>query len=94
MPNILASELFPTHARSAGVAASTGSQWIFNALVAAAFPVAVHSFGMRPALGFFAAVCVAAWLFVLRFVPETRGVPLEELGSLMARDGDEKPKGE
>ena len=94
MPNILASELFPTHARSAGVAASTGSQWIFNALVAAAFPVLKSRLGTPGVLNGFALVCVAAWLFVLRFVPETRGVPLEELGSLMARDGDEKPKGE
>ena len=38
----------------------------------------------------FTLVCVAAWLFVLRFVPETRGVPLEELGRLMEREGDKK----
>ena len=90
MPNIIASELFPTHARSAGVALSTSVQWIFNALVAAAFPLLVKQFGTSGVLYGFALVCVAAWLFVLRFVPETRGVPLEELGRLMERDGDGK----
>ena len=30
------------------------------------------------------------WLLLLRFVPETRGVPLEELGRLMEREGDAK----
>ena len=65
-------------------------QWIFNALVAAAFPLLVKQLGTSGVLKGFALVCVAAWLFVLRFVPETRGVPLEELGRLMEREGDAK----
>ena len=45
IPNILASELFPTDARSSGVALSTSGQWVFNALVAAAFPALAATVG-------------------------------------------------
>ena len=71
-----------------GVALSTSGQWIFNALVAASYPALERAVGTAGVLYSFALVCVATWLFVLRCVPETRGVPLEELGSLMARPTD------
>ena len=45
IPSILASELYPTAARSAGVAASTAVQWLFNIVVAAGFPAAAARWG-------------------------------------------------
>jgi len=80
LPNIIASELYPTRARSAGVAASTGVQFAANAFVAATFPVFSAAIGTRTTLCWFAGFSFAAWLFVLRFVPETKGVALEDIG--------------
>ena len=79
IPNILSAEMFPTYVRSTGVSVSTGVQWTCNALVAAAFPVVAARFGYANVLYGFAATCVLAWLVVLRFVPETRGVALESI---------------
>lgn len=79
IPNILAAELFPTYTRSMGVSFCTTVQWSCNALVAAAFPVVAQRYGYGAVLYGFALVCVAAWLVVVRFVPETRGVALESL---------------
>ena len=81
LPNIISAELFPTRSRSAGVAASTGVQFACNALVAATFPVLTAAIGTRATLCSFAAFSSAAWLFVLRSVPETKGISLEEIGS-------------
>lgn len=80
LPGILAAELFPTAARSVGVSACVTVQWLCNALVAAAFPVVAARFGYARVLHGFAAVCLAAWLVIAKFVPETRGVALEEIG--------------
>ena len=93
LPNILSAELFPTSLRAPGVAATTTVQWLSNMLVAALFPVAAAKFGMTAVLNGFAVVCVVAWVFVLAFVPETKGVALEEIGSSSSAQGvDEKKK--
>ena len=88
LPNILAAELFPTSVRGAGVAATTTVQWVSNMLVAALFPIAAAKLGMTTVLWGFASVCVLAWLVVLLFVPETKGVALEDIGG----GGATKPK--
>ena len=87
MPNILASELFPTAVRSSGVALSSSFQWISNALVAAIFPALSRQLGTPLVLQGFALTCAVAFFFVLRFVPETKGVALEDIG------GRDKGKG-
>ena len=67
MPNIISSELYPTHARSAGVAAATGTQFACNALVVAAFPTLRAVLGERTTLSCFAGLSFLSWLFVLRY---------------------------
>ena len=79
LPNIISAELYPTRARSAGVAAATGVQFLSNAFVVAAFPVLRTSLGERTVLGAFAVLSALAWLFVLRCVPETKGRRLEDM---------------
>ena len=86
LPNILAAELFPTNVRAAGVSATTTVQWLSNMLVAALFPVATAALGMRPILLGFAGVCVATWFIVLAFLPETKGVALEDIGASTKED--------
>lgn len=44
-----------------------------------AFPVLRHQFGTQVVFGGFAAMCGLCWLYVNRFVPETRGASLEDL---------------
>ena len=90
LPNILSAELFPTALRAPGVAATTTVQWLSNMLVAALFPLAAATVGMRTVLGGFAVVCVVAWVVVLAFVPETKGIALEEIAA--AGDADSKKR--
>ena len=62
----------------------TTVQWLSNMLVAALFPVAAARLGMPAVLNGFAAVCGLAFVHVVLFVPETKGVSLEELGGAKA----------
>jgi len=43
------------------------------------FPLPNRALGLTGAFWLFAAICVAGFVFVLRFVPETRGKSLEEI---------------
>ena len=93
MPNILASELFPTAVRSTGVAYSSAFQWLSNALVAAVFPALSQRFGTPVVLQGFAVTCAVAFVFVLKLVPETKGVALEDIGGTPDGKGRSKKQG-
>jgi predicted MFS family arabinose efflux permease len=80
IPSILSSEIFPPEFRSIGMSTSVGMQWIANAVVSLSFPVLQSQFGTEKLLWFFAAMCGVTWAFTLRFVPETKGRSLVEIG--------------
>jgi len=75
---LLMSELFPMHVRGVLTGTAVACQWIFNALVALLFPIALSQFGSATFF-VFAAVNVLSLAFVVTFVPETRGKSLESL---------------
>lgn len=79
---LLMSELFPNQIRGllSGVAVSL--QWIFNALVAFAFPLTLEHLG-NYTFYVFAALNCASLTFVLCCVPETRGKSLEQIERLL-----------
>ncbi|WP_226581751.1 sugar porter family MFS transporter [Acuticoccus sediminis] len=79
LPYVMMSELFPSRIREPGIAAASATSWLFNAAVAFFFLSAVETFGSVAVFGFFAAVCVLSFLVGLFAVPETRGVPLEDI---------------
>jgi sugar porter (SP) family MFS transporter len=83
---VLLSEIFPNEYR--GVAISAAGFW--NALVSASvtfvFPWELSTFGPAGTFLVYGVFATAALLFVLAFVPETKGRTLEELeGELMSR---------
>ncbi|HEN8727092.1 TPA: sugar porter family MFS transporter [Pseudomonas putida] len=81
---VLMSEIFPTHSRGVMNGIAVGLFWIFNAIVAFVFPIALSYFG---GLTFFlfAVVNIFSIIFCLRCVPETKGLSLEEIERLMER---------
>jgi SP family xylose:H+ symportor-like MFS transporter len=82
---VLLSEIFPNTARGVMMSISVGAMWLFNAIVANTFPVINKSFlntdvfnGALPYF-IFAALCIVTFIFVWKFVPETKGKTLEEI---------------
>lgn len=81
---LLMSELFPIRLRGLVMGLAVSVQWVFNAIVAFAFPLVNHALG-GATFFLFAALNVASLIFVFRFLPETRGKSLEKLeGELKA----------
>ncbi|MGD0117574.1 MAG: sugar porter family MFS transporter [Candidatus Binatus sp.] len=75
---LMISEIFPNRARARAAGISTAANWTANFLVSLSFPVLQVLMG--PSLWFlYAAMGVAAFFFVLGWVPETKGKSLEDI---------------
>jgi MFS transporter, SP family, galactose:H+ symporter len=75
---LMISEIFPNRARARAAAISTAANWMANFLVSLSFPVLLAAMGAS--LWFlYAAMGVAAFIFIFGYVPETKGKSLEEV---------------
>lgn len=81
---VFISEVFPTSHRAAGQALGSFTHWIFAALLSTFFPVMITAFAPATVFLFFCGMMVLQWVWVVTTVPETRGVPLEELEQRLA----------
>jgi len=76
---VLISEIFPNRYRAAGQSLGSATHWIFAALLTTVFPAAVSRFASGYIFTFFCAMMVLQLIWVRTMVPETKGVPLEEI---------------
>lgn len=76
---VLIAEIFPNQFRAAGQSLGSFTHWIFAALVATIFPMAVDLVAPGTIFAFFCGMMVLQLVWTLLLVPETKGVPLEEL---------------
>jgi SP family sugar:H+ symporter-like MFS transporter len=76
---VLLGEMFPNRIRAAALAVAAAAQWVANFAVSMSFPVLAGSVGLSVAYGMFATFAVLSFVFVSRFVRETRGKELEEM---------------
>jgi MFS family permease len=81
---VLISEVFPTEHRAAGQSLGSSTHWIFAALLTTAFPVMVSAVPPGTIFLFFCGMMVLQLIWVRTMVPETKGVPLEELERRLA----------
>jgi sugar porter (SP) family MFS transporter len=82
---LIMSEIFPNHIRSKAMGVASIALWLSAYAATLGFPILTEGFEERfgsPAGVFwlFAGVCVLAFLFCWRMVPETKGKTLEEIG--------------
>lgn len=77
---VMINELLPNAVRASGSSAVTCLVWVLCLGVSWSFPVVAGlPFGGAYAFGFFALMMVLQFVLVLAFLPETKGVSLEEL---------------
>lgn len=76
---VFISEIFPNQHRAAGQALGSFTHWMFAALLTTLFPLMVDTYRPGIVFSFFCGMMMLQWLWVLLAVPETRGVPLEEI---------------
>ncbi len=76
---LLISEIFPLAVRGRGMSMATVANWVFNLLVALTFLSMVSALGRPVTFLVYAVLTVAAFVFTLRLVPETKGRSLEDI---------------
>lgn len=76
---LVCSEIFPLEGREVGMTITTMVNWTFAGLVMANALSFMHAYGNASIFYVFAAFCVVAVVFVALFVPETKGITLEEM---------------
>ena len=76
---VLISEIFPNRYRAAGQSLGSATHWVFAALLTTVFPLMVTAFHPGAIFLFFTVMMALQLVWVLTKVPETKGVPLEEI---------------
>lgn len=76
---VFISEIFPNRNRSAGQALGSFTHWIFAALLTLVFPRMAEAFAPAVIFGFFGFMMCLQLLWVKLAVPETKGIPLEDM---------------
>jgi len=80
------SELFPLSVRALGSALATSTNWASNTVVGLTFLPMMEILTPTGTFAAYAAVCAVCWVTVWRIYPETAGLSLEDVGSLL-KDG-------
>ncbi len=72
-------EIFPNRHRSFGQSLGSFTHWLFAALITLFFPIMVDVLAPQAIFGIFCGMMVLQLAWVKFFMPETKGVPLEQL---------------
>ena len=84
----LISEIYPNRVRGRAIAVATAVNWFSAFLVAQFFLSIVDAIGEATTFFVFSAFCVVTYVFVWRYVPETKGRSLEEIQERWVQNGD------
>ncbi|ODQ68222.1 general substrate transporter [Nadsonia fulvescens var. elongata DSM 6958] len=78
---VVVSETYPLRIKSKGMAIATSGNWFANFLISFFTPFITHDIGFK--YGYvFTGCCAAAGIFVYFFVPETKGLTLEQVDEM------------
>ena len=76
---VFISEIFPNRFRASGQALGSSTHWVFAALLTLVFPSMAVALSPAVIFAFFCGMMVLQLVWVYLYVPETRGVPLEDM---------------
>ena len=76
---VLISEIFPNRVRAVAVATSTLFLWLGSFTLTLSFPLLNGSLGTSGTFWIYTAICVSAFAYFYRTLPETKGKSLEQL---------------
>ncbi|KAG9439355.1 hypothetical protein H6P81_019520 [Aristolochia fimbriata] len=85
VPWIVNSEIYPLRFRGVCGGMAATANWASNLIVAQSFLSLTEAIGTAWTFMIFGVICVLAILFVVVFVPETKGLPIEEVEQMLER---------
>lgn len=80
---VFISEIFPNRTRALGQSLGSFTHWFFAAVITMVFPVMANSIHPGWIFGIFCGMMVLQLIWVTFFVPETKGISLEEVEKKM-----------
>lgn len=82
---VLISEIYPNRIRGEAMSIATFFLWVASFVLTLTFPILEQHVGESYTFWLYAGICLLGWLFIFRFVPETKGKSLEELEEELIR---------
>jgi sugar porter (SP) family MFS transporter len=82
---LIQGEVFPTAVRGRAAAIGASVDWLANFVIIQWFPTLNSAIGLAWVMVLFAALSLLAIGFIARFLPETKGLPLEEVTALFEK---------
>ena len=79
---VVLAEMFPGYLRGMGMGMATLFLWMVNFLVGLLFPSLLNGLGIAGVFFLFAAFGIFALIFVAKYLPETRGLTLEQIETM------------
>ena len=83
---VVMAEIFPTRMRGSAMAIATVILWVSDFAVTLSFPVIADRLNESTAFWLYAAMCAVDFVFMLAFLPETKGKTLEEIETRWLRE--------
>jgi SP family arabinose:H+ symporter-like MFS transporter len=82
---VMLSEIFPNRLRGLAITVVGSFGGLISFIVVTVFPVELEHFGSSVTFFLFAGFGLISLLFILAFVPETKGKSLEELENILVK---------
>ena len=82
---VFISEIFPNKQRAFGQSFGSFTHWFFSASLTMSFPLMAEKLVPQAIFGFFCGMMVLQLVWVTFFVPETKGISLEEMEGQISR---------
>lgn len=76
---VLISEIFPNRIRGQAVAIAVSAMWLACFVLIYTFPFLQGALGVAATFWLYAGICAAGFVFILKYLPETKGKSLEQI---------------
>ncbi len=86
---VFISEIFPQEVRASGQSFGSMTHWIFAAITTYAFPPIISALGGGTAFLLFFIFMIGQLFWVLKVMPETKGIPLEKMAAKLGLNKDQ-----
>ncbi len=87
----LQGEVFPTAVRGQAAAFAAMIDWLANFALIEVFPVTQNAISLAGVMVIFGGLCALAIVFIWKFLPETKGLPVEEIVGVFEQQQKESP---
>lgn len=80
---VILSEIYPNRVRGTAMSIGATSHWVANFLLTFSFPAIKEAIGWANNFWLYGTICLAGFIVLLRYLPETKGKSLEELENIL-----------